>query len=66
MSDGIVTSTMENFGKRLEMVFRIREFILKNKVAMCLCIVYIIILMSEHFEPKLMKIGRIELELFKV
>ena len=37
-----------------------------NKVAMCLCVVYIKILMLyEHFEPKLMKIGRIELQLFK-
>ena len=35
--------------------------ILKNKVAMCLRVVYIKILMLfEHFEPKLMKIGRID------
>jgi len=44
----------------------IRCHILKNKVAMCLCVVYIKILMlSEHFKRKLMKIGRIELQLFK-
>ena len=46
--------------------FEIREIILKNKVAMWLCVVYNkILILSEHFKAKLMKIGRIEFELFK-
>ena len=66
VSDGMVISTMENFGRRLEMVLRNKGGYFKNKVVMCLCIVYTKIPMfSEHFEPKLMKIGRTELELFK-
>ena len=66
VSHGMVTSTMENFGiDDWKWSFGIREGILKNIVVMCLSVVYIKILMSVHFEPKLMKIGRIEFELFK-
>ena len=66
VSDGMVTSTMENFGiDDWKWSFGIREGILKNIVVMCLSVVYIKILMSVHFEHKLMKIGRIELEIFK-
>ena len=66
VSDGMVTSTMGNFGRRLEMVLRNKGAQFEKKVAMCLCVVYIKILMlSEHFEPKLVKIGQLELQLFK-
>ena len=52
VSDGMVISIMENFGRRLLMVLRNKVDYLKNKVAMCLCVVYIRILMlSDHFEP---------------
>ena len=45
-----------------EWSFGIRERVLKNKAVMCLYVVYIKILMlSKYFEPKLMKIARIEL-----
>ena len=46
--------------------FGIWEEILKNRKVMCLCVVYIKILMLlVHFELNLMKIEPIELELFK-
>ena len=38
---------------------------MKNKVVMCLCVAYIKILMSQHFEPNLVEIEQIELDLFK-
>ena len=67
VSDGMVTSSIENFSRRLEMVLQNKGGHLKNKVVMCLCVVYIKILMIfEHFEPKLTKIGQIELELLKI
>ena len=52
VSDGMATSTMENFGiDDWKWSFGKREIILKIKRAMCLCVVYIKILISEHFEP---------------
>ena len=42
VSDVMVTSTMENFGRQLEMVLRNRANILKNKVAMnSVCVKYL-------------------------
>ena len=61
VSDGMVTSTMENFGWRLEMVLRNMGCYFEKKVVMCLRVVYIRILMSVHFEHKLMKIRQIKL-----
>ena len=68
VSGGMMISTMENFGiDDWKWSFGIVEIVLINKVAMCFCVVYIkILLLSEHFEPKLMKIRRIELEVFKL
>ena len=52
MSNIMVTSIME-------IAFQIKGGHFENKITMCLCVVCIRILMlSVHFEPKLMKIGR--------
>ena len=66
VSDRMVTQPWRTSVDDWKWSFGIRGHILKNKVEICLCVVYIKILMlSEHFEPKLMEIGRIELQLFK-
>ena len=67
MSDGMLTQPWRTSVDDWKWSFGIRDIILKNKVAMCLCVVYIKILMlSDHFEPKLVKIGQIKLRLFKL
>ena len=65
VSDGMVTLTIKSSVDSYKWSFGIREGILKNKVAMCLYVVCIKILMSEHFKHKLMNIEQIELELLK-
>ena len=53
LSDGMVTSIIWRTSvNNWKWSFRIREGILKNKIVMCLCVVYIKILMlSIHVEP---------------